>query len=220
MWNNEPHQPDLAELKHLFNKLNQISERKNFKVCVLEENAQNHSVRRALGHAHAINQLERISHDIPLVCAANCLQPYEQNDNFWDQGFLFLSPSQVWGQPPYYVTQMISQNYLPKAVKSGCKSTGNALDVTAKRSEDGKQLNIQVLNIAAMPIESAIELNGFTPTKPIVQVIQLKGELDDVNSPKEPEKISPWSRERYYEIIDGKICYTFPPYSFTILKFK
>ena len=34
---------------------------------------------------------------------------FRQNDNGWNQGLLFLSPSQVWAQPPYYVTQMDSR---------------------------------------------------------------------------------------------------------------
>ena len=218
VWNDEPEQPDLSEIEYFLNVLDQISEHRNFKICVLEENAVNHSLHRGLGHAHAINLFERWEHEIPILCAANCLQPYKQNDNFWDQGLLFLSPSQVWGQPSYYVTQMVSRNYLPEAVKSACKSTGDVLDVTAKKSEDGKQLNIQVLNIAEVPVKSSIELIGFTPKEPMIQVIQLKGELHDVNTPEEPEKIIPWGREYHYETVEGKITYTFPPYSFTILK--
>ena len=32
----------------------------------------------------------------PVTTSANCLQPDGQNDNGWDQGLLFLNPSQVW----------------------------------------------------------------------------------------------------------------------------
>jgi hypothetical protein len=53
----------------------------DFKVCVFEENANNHTMRRGLAHAHAVNQLERIGDVVPIVCAANCLQPDGQNDN-------------------------------------------------------------------------------------------------------------------------------------------
>ena len=40
--------------------------------------------------------------------------PTSQNDNGWNQGLLFLNPSQVWLQPPGYVTQMLARNYLPQ----------------------------------------------------------------------------------------------------------
>ncbi|MHB1034925.1 MAG: 3-keto-disaccharide hydrolase [Pirellulales bacterium] len=117
--NDNPRDPDQAPtiLRGLADWFARLSPGADFKICVFEENANNHAVRRALGHAHAINGMERIGDIVPILCAANCLQPYRQNDNGWNQGMLFLTPSQVWGQPPYYVTQMIAREWLPRASK-------------------------------------------------------------------------------------------------------
>ena len=57
--------------------------------------------------------------------SANCLQPDGQNDNDWDQGLLFLNPSQVWLQPPGYVTAIVARN-VPAAARHLPKSTGDA----------------------------------------------------------------------------------------------
>ena len=84
----------------------------------------------ALGTPLATNTIERDGR-LPIVTSANCLQPDGQNDNGWDQGLLFLNPSQVWLQPPGYVTQMLARNRLPQAVP--CEVTGEQtkLDVVA-----------------------------------------------------------------------------------------
>ncbi|NQT84878.1 DUF1080 domain-containing protein, partial [bacterium] len=225
IWNHEPGNPDemgggVIGLRDFIRALHEFNTGADFKVCVFEENANNHGVRRALGHAHAINELERMGADVPVVCAANCLQPYKQNDNGWNQGMLFLTPSQAWGQPPYYVTQMISRNYLPLCVETDFESTGKALDVTAKKSEDGKALTVQVVNVSAGRVKSRMRLSGFTPRNPVARVIRIEGELDDVNTPDDPENIVSREREWSYRIEDGEMTYTFPPYSFTILRFE
>ena len=70
--------------------LEKLSKETKFRVVVLEKNCYTHTLRRALGHAHSINELQRLKHEIPIICSANCLQPYKQNDNNWDQGFVFF----------------------------------------------------------------------------------------------------------------------------------
>ena len=102
-------------------------------MVVFEFNAGNHSQRRALANALAIHAIERDGR-IPIATSANCLQPDGQNDNGWDQGLLFLNPSQVWLQPPGYVTQMFSRNYLPQLVQ--CEVTGD-------RTQPGRQRQAQ-----------------------------------------------------------------------------
>lgn len=218
--NTEPHQPDMSPVRSFIEALSAICPGADYQVCVLEENAGNHSVRRALGHAHTITALERLGNRVPIVCAANCLQPYKQNDNGWDQGMLFLTPSQVWGQPPYYVTQMISRNYMPLCVEAACEDPADALDVTAKKSEDGAVLTLQVVNMIDRPIPAAIRINGFAPSKSSAKLMQLTGGLDDVNTPENPEKIVPQQSEWTQHINDRAAAYVFPPYSFTLFRFE
>ena len=68
------------------------------KACVLEENGGRHDLRRALGHAHILNATQRHGDFVLLDCPANCLQPWGQNDNGWDQGQVFLTSRRVWGR--------------------------------------------------------------------------------------------------------------------------
>jgi hypothetical protein len=223
--NHDPRQPDepsggIIGLRDFIGSLQSFNTGADFKVCVFEENAHNHAVRRALGHAHAVNELQRLSHEMPVVCAANCLQPYKQNDNGWDQGMLFFTPSRVWGQPPYYVTQMISRNALPLCVHADFKSSNNDLDVTAHMNEHATTLTLQVVNLDAQRLETRIHLVSFTPKNPVARVTQIAGEIDDVNTPDDPEKIVPWERRWRYAIENGEVTYTFPPCSFSVLRFE
>lgn len=192
-----------------------------YKVVVFEYNSNKHDLGRALGNARATNELERLGeHRVPIACSANCLQPYRQNDNGWDQGLLFLSPSQVWPQPPYFVTQMISRNYLPKCVRADVKSPNNSLDVTAKTGEDGKTLQIQVVNLEGKPMPAQMVLEGFVPTSDMAKVVQLSGNLADRNSPEQPNRVAPKESQWRHELREGRTGYTFPPYSFTIIRFE
>ena len=202
-----------------FKALKQLSPDAKYKVVVFELNAGCHNVGRALGNARAINEFQRLG-SVPIVCSANCLQPYRQNDNGWNQGLLFLSPSQVWSQPPGYVAQMLSRWHLPQCLSVETKSPGNSLDVTAVRSNNGRAVQLQVVNLEGKPMPAELQLQGFTPTGPMAKVVTLSGSLDDVNTPEEPERIAPKESQWRHDLKDGKTSYTFPPYSFTILRFE
>jgi alpha-L-arabinofuranosidase len=173
-------------------------------------------MRRALGHARAMNELQRQGSRVAVDCAANCLQCDGQNDNAWDQGMLFLNPSKVWPQPPYYVTQMIARNWAPKVVRAEAESPGNALDVTAKLSDDGHVLVLQVVNMEEKPCPARIALDGFTPTKPVAKVWELCGKPADRNTAAEPDLVKP--KESEWRHAAGR--YEFAPYSFTVLRFE
>ena len=221
IWNDRPRDPEgLGGIPSFIQALGRISPGAKFKAAVFELNAGNHAHRRALANAHAINELERIGGSVPIVCSANCLQPDRQNDNGWDQGLLFLSPSQVWPQPPYFVTQMIARNYLPKCVRADVQAPANALDVTAKTSEDGKVLTLQVVNMEDKPVPARITLDGFAPAKPTARVTELAAQLDDVNTAGAPDRVRPAEREWRHEFKDGILQYTYPPNTFSLLRFE
>jgi len=165
IWNHDPRDPDRLDkgmgMRSFVTRLEELVPGADFKVCVFEENATNHRMRRALSHAHAINEIQRFEHESPILCAANCLQPDGHNDNGWDQGLLFLNQSKAWGQPSYYVTQMYSAHYQPLCVESYVESYNDSLDVTACRSEDGSLLSIRVVNLDEWPVSAEISFAGF-----------------------------------------------------------
>jgi alpha-L-arabinofuranosidase len=217
----QPPQPGtLASERSFIEQLAKLSPRAKYKVVIFEFNAGNHALKRALANACAINQVERIGDKLPVACSANCLQPDGQNDNDWNQGLLFLNPWQVWLQPPGYVTRMVSQSYQPWLLPSEVHGAADQLSVNAKRSEDRKVLVLQVVNLGSQPTTAVLLLDGFSPSKPTAAVQQLAGSWDEVNTAQEPERIKPSFREWRHQCADGRARYTFPPHSFTIIRFE
>jgi alpha-L-arabinofuranosidase len=92
--------------------------------------------------------------------------------------------------------------------------------VTAKRSEDGRLLQIQVVNVGARPIEASLRVDAFTPGKDAAQVVELSGKLDDVNTAAQPRRVAPRAREWRHGLTDGAARYTFPAHSFTVLRLE
>ncbi|HSZ57790.1 MAG TPA: alpha-L-arabinofuranosidase C-terminal domain-containing protein [Tepidisphaeraceae bacterium] len=211
----------LGGLESFIDALGRLSPGANYKVVVFELNANRRDLARALSNAFAINQLERLGGErVPVVCSANCLQCDGQNDNGWDQGLLFLNPSKVWPQPPYYVTQMLSKNYLPLCIEAEAKAPPATLDVTATASPDRKTIQLQVVNTSRRQIESEISFDGFVTVESVAQVDELKGDLDAVNTADFPGVIQPRRFPWNYQLAQGATRYPFPPDSFTILRFK
>jgi hypothetical protein len=167
-----------------------------------------------------INAISRINHALPVVTSANCLQPDGENDNGWDQGLLFLNPSQVWLQSPGYVTQMLAGKFQSNLVYWQVQSPGGVLDVTAKRSLDPKILVLEVVNPSGQPVESAITLNGFRTSSSVSEAEELAGPLDSINTAQEPGNLVPTKSWWESKFNNGSTQYTFKPYSYTILSFR
>lgn len=206
----------LTQVRSLFHRWDANS---TMKVAILEENGGLHNMQRALGHATTLNAVRRHGDFVLTSCPANALQPLAQNDNGWDQGQIFFTPSQVWGMPPYYVQQMASRHHLPLRVSSTCEGTTD-LDITATRSENGKTLVLHVVNVGAAPVRAQLLLQGFAPAKPKAQVEQLAAPLGAVNTPENPARVRPQRSEWNHQAQDGAASYTFVAHSITILRFE
>ena len=92
------------------------------KACILEENGGHGTTCARLGprgHPERRPAPRRLHPDrLP----GNCLQPWKQNDNGWDQGQLFFTSGQVWGMPPYYSQQMAAAAHLPCRLEAKVES--------------------------------------------------------------------------------------------------
>ena len=209
-----------ANVDRLFTRMKKLVQEwapgTKLKACVLEENGGRHDVQRALGHAHVLNATQRHGDFVVIDCPANCLQPWKQNDNDWDQGQVFLTSGQVWGAPPYYVQQMAAENHEPDHVAASADSPGGDLDVTVLRGENESTLVLKVVNIGGKPHRAAVRIDHFGPIAPKADVWTLSGKLDEVNGPDAPERVKP-----VRSVLDGaaeKFEYEFPAYSFTVLR--
>jgi len=202
----------IAQMQSLFHTWDPGSA---LKAVIFEENGNLHNMQRALGHATSLNAAMRHGDFVLADCPANCLQPLNQNENGWDQGQIFFTPGQAWGMPPYYSQQMNSA-VLPLRVESRTDSPGNDLDVTATRSEDGKELVIQIANCGSSSHTAAIELPGFAPQF-IVKAQTLSGPPDGVNTAGAPRHIASASSAAE-TLTAGSFAKTFPAYSYTVLR--
>jgi alpha-L-arabinofuranosidase len=209
----------LAGALSLIDALEKIADGARFKVAVFELNANNHGVRRALANALAIQAIERDGR-IAVVTSANALQPDGRNDNGWDQGLLFLNAAQVWLQPPGYVTQLYSRHYQPRLARCTVTGVGDALDVNAKLSPDGKTLVLQAVNPTDRPVPAEIRLSGHAPRKNEARVTELSGELAATNSVGQPRAVVPKDRQWSHGLQNGGTSYTFPPHSVTVISWE
>ncbi len=209
----------LRALPSYVEALDKLAGAAKHKVVIFELNAGNHAVRRAVGNALALNTIQRLGDRIPIVCSANGLQVDRQNDNGWDQGLLFMNPRTVWPQPPYFVTQQFGIAPLPLCVKAEAVGAGDGLDVTATRDEDGKLLRLQVVNFGRRPVEARLNVDGFKPRQPVAKVMELSGKLDEVNTADQPRRVAPKEKEWRHGLPEGS-RYTFPAYSFTVLRLE
>ena len=207
-------------VRSFIEQLGRLSPGAKYKVVVFEFNAGNHALKRALANACAINQLQRAGDRLAIACSANCLQPYQQNDNGWNQGLLFLSPSQVWPQAPYFVTQMLARHALPLCLRTDVQSPNRALDVTARKSQDGQTLTLQVVNVANASVLALLTLEGFQPRHPTARATTLAGDWEATNTPADPGHIKPRQTDWRHDLKQGPARYNFPPYSFTVLRFE
>jgi len=185
------------------------------KCAIFEENGNLHNMQRALGHATTLNAVRRHSDFVLTSCAANALQPYQQNDNGWDQGQIFFTPTQVWGMPPFYAQQMASANHLPLLVST---SLVTGLDITATKSEMGDTLILHVVNTSSIAKKTIISIKGFSGASSTVDTYTLSGPLASVNTPALPEKFKTVSSTLQAARVDS-FNYSFPAYSYTILRF-
>ncbi len=222
IWNDGLRDADLQiqVLGELIEWLTKLGAGADFRVCVFEENAGNHLWRRGLAHARTVNQLQRMGQKVPIICAANCLQPDGQNDNAWDQGLVFLSPSAVWTQSSAEVTRLLAKNNFPHCVATDCQCPGQALDVTARQSQDGSRLGLQVVNSENRPIFTRLKISGRDVRGRVVTISQIAGHLDDKNSEADPHRIMPSERQWRPEFGDTGVSYVFPAHSFSVLRFE
>ena len=199
--------------------LGQIANGANYKVVVFELNANNHSQRRALANALAINAIERDGR-LPITTSANCLQPDGQNDNGWDQGLLFLNQSNVWLQPPGYVTQMYATNFQPLEIQSSVIDPNNDLDASAECSQDGSKLVLKVVNLNSSPESATINISGFAPTNPIAAVQVLASLQSSVNTAQAPFGFVPANISWQHNFNGNSANYTFASNSVTTITFQ
>ncbi len=211
----------VAALQSLGDKLQGLVGRARFKLVVFELNANSHDLQRALAKALAMNALLRLGDMVRMVATANALQPFEQNDNVWDQGLLFFDSHRVWAQPAYYVNQMKAANAQPLVVRAHVQGReSHTLDVTATLSADGRTLILHVVNTLHVQRRVRVALHRFEPALSTARFTVLSGAPSASNSADRPRTVAPVEFEVDYPRFGDEITLTFAPSSFTLVRLQ
>ena len=82
---------------------------------ILEENGGDHGLLRGLGHATYSNMMHRHGDFAHVHGYANAMEAWQGMDveQAFPQGQIFTLPNMTWGQPTYYVIQMVQLSYQP-----------------------------------------------------------------------------------------------------------
>jgi alpha-L-arabinofuranosidase len=148
----------LKEVAQFFDVVQEINPGANMKFAIFELNANNHGQRRALANALSIAYFERRADLVRVVVSANSLQPDGENDHGWDQGLIFFDPHKAWAQPPYYVHQMMGENYLPNLVEAKVDKA-NAFDLLAEQYKH--DVRPDVGHFGTADVEGDLGLHGL-----------------------------------------------------------
>ena len=124
-----------------------------------------HDMSRVMMEALDTNNLDRnaASYRLDTRTASFCTE-YSGHDDLWlnkrgDQGLIFFSANQTWGQPPAYLHSMMSATAQSHALAVAIDDN-RTLDVVAAASEDGKIVMVRVVNPTATAALSAIVMMG------------------------------------------------------------
>jgi alpha-L-arabinofuranosidase len=200
---------ELARAQAMFKAWNPTTP---LKAVVFEENGNRHDMQRALGHGTTINATRRHGDFVLVDCAANCLQPWKQNDNGWDQGQVFFTTDHAWGMPPYDAQRMLSADHLPLRVFSSAEG----LDVLATRSEDGRSLVLTVVNTTDKPVASSVALGSFAARSGRART--MSGRPGMANPPYGPKAVVP--KESALEVKNGQASLEIPAYALMSIRFE
>lgn len=179
----------------------------------MEENGSRCDWERGLAHAHNWNTLQRYGDCFKMLGTANTFQPHGLH-YMWDQGRIHYTADAIWFQPSAHIDEMMMDGWLPNVLKAE-SSDGRVLDVTAKLSDDGKEMSIYVVNLSDKPQEAVVNIEDFKfGGKAKVRTIGDCG-LTEANTSENMNNIVPETKTISFSAKNAK--YSFPKYSYTII---
>lgn len=185
-------------------------------LCNLEENGSRCDWNRGLAHAHNWNSLQRLGNHFTMLATANTFQPYKQQTT-WDQGRIHYTSDAMWFMPSAYIDEKISSDWHFNVVEATC-SNDKTVDVTAKLSDDGKSMQLCVVNLSDKPQDAVINLKDFAcKSKAEAWMIGDCG-LNETNTYEKQNNVVPSVKE--IKAAKTNWSYTFPKYSYTIITLK
>lgn len=143
------------------------------------------NLKSALLGCQFLNILHKHSNIVGLACRSNM-------SNDFGCGILQTKPDTMYYNPSFYAMKLYSDNFLPVPVRM--RKEGVDLDISACRSEDGKNLTIFAVNMNKEPMELQLDLSeygtGFKPKSGQVVCDTLdQRQIEVMNHWSAPERI-------------------------------
>lgn len=204
----------------LYDALKSICPDAEFAFPVFELNAATHDFERALCNAFAINNAERISDIIPIVCSANCLQVDGHNDNGWDQGLIFMDNDSAWHQAPAYMDILFGGAHQPYLLKTEGLEIVNTdkFDVTVTGSGDGSTVCVKIVNRTGEDKNLGLAIPEFSGYIVSRTAQTYTAELKDTNTSDNPNNIVPQAAENTSFVMnEGGIVVATAGYSVSVV---
>ena len=151
-----------------------------------------------------------------MIGTANTLQPHGLH-YMWDQGRIHYNSHEIWFMPSAYIDEELSKHWFTNVVKSS-SSDEKTLDVTAKLSDKGDSLFIYIANISEYDQPAVIDVENFK-YKSRAEVWSIGGcDLTETNRVDNKKNVAPKTSKVTLPRKNAR--YTFPRYSYTIIKLK
>jgi len=200
------------------------------RAVVLEENGHDHGMLRALGHATYSNMIHRHADVVTISGYTNALQAWQgsNKEHAFPQGQIFMLPNTTWGQPTFWVIQMIADSFRPRVLQLDpdwqTYGDGSKVDVVAVSSEDGASLVLRAANWdeSAATLVRVVFHDSLKKQQPTaVSVLLLQGTSGDPleeNDPGMPHRVSPQNRTELFHAASQTL--TLPALSYVVVTFE
>lgn len=180
----------------------------------------------ALGDAAFMTGLERNSDVVHMACYAPLLVNVNPGGRQWAVNLIGYDTLSSFGSPSYYAQVLFKQYLGDRTVPvslSGVptQSRGDrtlpGLFTSATRDAKTGKLFLKVVNALGSTQDVTINLAGASVDSEGT-LVEMKGELTDINTLQEPKKVAPASRP--LSGVSPSFRHTFAPHSITILELR
>ncbi len=159
----------------------------------------------ALAEAAFLTGTERNGDIIPMKCYAPLLARVGYSQ--WCPVLIRFNGKSAFGTPSYYVQKLFSLYTGDRSLPVEC----DGKDVYVSATERDGTIFVKVVNAGEEEIETEVE----TPSGELARILRMEGDLRDVNSFEEPQKVAP------VEVAPAAPhTLTLPPHTFTVLIFR
>jgi len=159
-----------------------------------ETNPSTHDFTRALQEAMDLNDF--FNTDLPRMHARTASFCTERSGHYdaFDQGLVFFLPNMTWGQPPFYVHKMITQQWAPNVLNvtaNDYSPSDLSKIMSAGLSDDGKTLVLRIANPLGA-LNGTVTVVGKSVTgASATQVCLQSDDMSAANTPANPTLVSP-----------------------------